>query len=240
MTRTFRDRIRQPSPALRRLVILACCAGAVGGLGCATLVATSAPNPKAYAHYNKPVLTDTIFALGRPDSALAKKIGHEGTIAFLGKQHTYLLVEGGKQLNDVAQAALDGNRLVLEGTDRRLFLKGDTLWGSVALRYAPEQDAPQRGVEVTALKSLGFKADNKGVYRMTIPVKGTVCPPAKLKTEVPDELRKSRDIAFFNPPDSSPPPDLGKLITVPLAVAVDVALTPVYVVGFVVLVLTLN
>lgn len=47
----------------------------------------------------------------------------------------------------------------------------------------------------------------------------------------------SREIAFYNPPDSSPPPDFGKLIIVPLAVVVDAALTPVYLLGFIVVVL---
>ena len=227
------------SPGLRVIVIWLCCAGVVGGLGCATMIATSSPNQRAHDFYNKPVLTDSVFALARPDAALAKKIGCEGAIAFLGKKRTFLLVEGGAQLSRVA-GELDGDKLTVDSAPRQLFIKGKTVWGNVTLNYSPGQNTAPGESDRNKLQALGFKADNSGVYRLAVPVKGVVYPAAKLGKEVPNDFRKSRDIAFYNPPDSSPPPDLGKLITVPLAVVVDVALTPVYLVGFVVLVLAYN
>lgn len=60
------------STLVRTAVILLCCVGVVGGLGCATYLASSSPNPRANNYYNNPVLTDTIFALARPDAALTK------------------------------------------------------------------------------------------------------------------------------------------------------------------------
>ena len=229
---------KRSSRAWRAVALWICCAAAVGGLGCATMIVSEKSNPNAYAHYNKPVLTDSIFALGRPDAAFAKKIGYEDAIAFLGKQHTYLLVEGGEQLSALAHGELDGDKLIMEGTQRQLFLSKKTLWGQVAFRYAPGQGTPQAEADAAKLRALGFKADNQGGYRLSIPVKGVVGPAAKLKKDLPDALTKNRDIAFYNPPDSKPPPDLGKLIEVPLAVVADVALTPVYVVGFVILILS--
>jgi len=244
------DGLKTSSPALRAIAIWLCGAGAIGGLGCATMLVSemnqNRGNPAADAHYNKPVLTDSVFALAQPDDALAEKIGHEDAIAFLGRQHTYLLIEGGKQLRGIARE-LDGNKLILEGTPRQLFLKGKVIWGSVSLRYVPGQDAAQEASDKSKFQTLGFALDKQGVYRLSVAVKGAIYPAAKftskLSKDLPDAFKKSRDIVFYNPPDSSPPPDLGKLailIELPLAVVVDVALIPVYVVGFVVLVMSFN
>lgn len=236
MTNVFRGTDRRLSRAARILVLGLCCAGAVGGLGCATYLATSAPNHRAADYFGKPVLTDSIYAVAKPDAALARKIGNEGAIAFLGKQHTYLLVEGGTQLSDVARQ-LDGSRLTLEGMNQQLFCKDKALWGNVSLRYVPGQDEAQRAADQGKLETLGFKADKSGVYHLSVVVKGAMFSAAKLRKDLPPGFAKEREIAFYNPPNSSPPPDLGKLITVPLAVVADVALTPVYLLGFVVLVL---
>ena len=222
---------RHPSPFLRRLVLLICCSAAVGGLGCATWLATSRSNPNAYNHYNKPILTDSIFALGRPNEAMARKIGNTNAIAFLGKQHTYLLVEGGTQLNNITRE-LEGVALTLGDARGQLFLKQKTVWGRVSLHFTPEKGITPPGVTTNKLLAMGFKADRRGAYSLTVPVKGVVCPPAKLDKPLLNELSTVRTVAFFNPPDSSPPPDLEKFIIVPLAVVLDLALTPVYLLGF--------
>lgn len=229
----------EPAPAWRAIVLWLCCAGAVGGLGCATMIAAESPNPRAKAHFNKPVLTDSIYALARPDAALAKQIGSPDAIAFLGKRHTYLLVEGGARLESIARE-LDANALSLDGGPRQLFLKDKTVWGTVALRYAPPPATAGDAAATNRLATLGFVADGAGAYRLSLPVKGVVHPPARQKKALPSEFKRPRTVAFYNPPNSSPPPDVSKLVTLPLALVVDVALTPVYVLGFVVLVLSLN
>jgi len=203
------------------------------------MIATSSPNPRAGAYYGDPVLTDSIFALARPDEVLAKKIEAPGAVAFLGKKQTYLLVEGGAVLSQIA-SELDGEKITLEPTTQTLFIKDKTVWGSVLLSYAPGKDSVQAAQDVSKLLVHGFKADRRGIYHLSVTVKGTVWPAAKLGKGVPAEFKTTRAIAFYHPRDSSPPPDLGKLITVPLAVVVDVALTPVYVLGFVVLVIGAN
>ena len=228
--------VRHLSPKLSGAVILLCCAGVVGGLGCATWFVSQMDNPKADAHFNQPSLTDTIFALAKPDDALAKKIGNQHAFAFLGKKHTYLLIEGGELLTRVA-AELDGNKVVLDKRPKEVFLKGKTIWGTISLSYTLDQASPQAIAETSKLLALGFTPDDSGVYRLAIAAKGVTCPPAKVNEEVAGHFAQSREIAFYNAPDSRPPPDLGKLITVPLAVVVDVALTPVYLFGIVILVL---
>ena len=228
------------SRGLRRMIILLCCAGVVGGLGCATMIATSAGNSKAHAHYNKPVLTDTVFALGLPDKALSSKLGKEDAIAFLGRKKTYLLVEGGSILAGIAHE-LDGDKVILENGPRELFLKDKTVWGQLSLRYVPGEGGTLTEEERRKLELLGFGNDGSGTYRLLLAVQGVAHPPLKVgKDQLPGQFKESREIAFFNPPDSKPPPDLTKVITVPLAIAVDVAATPIYLLGFVVLVISLN
>jgi len=224
------------SPFIRALLILSASAAVVGGLGCATMIATEAPNPFADSYYRKPVLKDSVYAMARPDAALAKKMGQDGIVAFLGRKHTYLLLEGGVTIEKVAHE-LGGSGLTLDPDTRQLYRKGNTIWGHVTLTYKPDvaSSVPQVLDKVTAL---GFVWQKSGDYKLNVDVKGVVASASKLKKAIPDSFDKSRDIAFYNPPGSSPPPDVTKLVTVPLALVVDVALTPVYLIGFTVLVLT--
>ena len=144
MTHKISDNWKQLSPGLRAIVIGLCCVGAVGGLGCVTWAVSESIDSRdrsvRAAFLNKPVLSDSIFALARPDEALAKKIKNTDAIAFLGKKHTYLLAEGGKELKNIADGKLDGNKLTLEAAPRQLFIKGKMIWGSVSLRYMPGKE----------------------------------------------------------------------------------------------------
>lgn len=220
----------------RRVILLLCAAGAIGGLGCATMLAADRRNPRADAHFNRPVLEDVVIALARPDAKLAKKIENEHAVAFLGKKHTYLLLEGGELLNRVADE-LDGGRVVLEERRQSLFIKDKTLWGTITLTY---QLDPAVGSEEERLRALGFAPTSAGLYRRDISVQGLLYPPMKICPEIEGQFKQSRAIALFNPPDSSPPPDLAKVVLVPLAIAVDIALTPVYVGGLLILIIAYN
>ena len=68
-----------------------------------------------------------------------------------------------------------------------------------------------------------------------MPVQGLILKPVKRDQLPPSSFQTPRNVAFFNPPDSRPPPDLGKLIDLPLAIAVDVVLSPLYLIGLVAL-----
>ena len=222
------------SRLLRRLVLLACCAGVVGGLGCATAMVMGMPNSNAHDHYHKPVLADRILALGIPDTAMGQKIGNTNAIAFLGEKHTYLLLEGGAELNAIARQ-LDGLYLKLDDRGPRLYRKGKTIWGDAVLRYVPEAGGPPPEPAIARLTAAGFTGDDHGLYTRAVPVQGLILKPVKRDQLPPSSFQTPRNVAFFNPPDSRPPPDLGKLIDLPLAIAVDVVLSPLYLIGLVAL-----
>ena len=228
------DEISKKSAGLwRAFVIGVCCAGAIGGTACVTSGLLSRPNPNAVPYYNTPVMTDSIFALARPDAALAKKIENDHAIAFLGKEHTFLLTRGGVELQHVAQG-IDGDRMELDIPARALSIKGKIIWGTVRLRYVPPADAAQKTNDVAKLAELGFKADNTGTYYLSVLVNGLVCLPARFRKEEPAPFKKSRAIAFYHPADSSPPPDLGKIVGLPLTFVIDVALVTALTCGLVV------
>lgn len=238
MKRAFLKFANRHPLALRRIVILLCCAGAVGGLGCATMLASDAAGRRNRAYFRKAILTDSIFALARPDAKLTEKLSTTNAIALLGKKHTYLLVEGGDTLIRVA-SQLDPDRLELDNGAARLFVKGKTVWGTARLRYAVSKDPVKAAEEEPTLLALGFPARNARTRYLSLPVKGMLCPPADLNTTLPSEFTRDRKIAFARPPNSMRPPDLITIITVPLAVATDVILTPVYLLGFVVVIISM-
>ena len=229
--------LRAPlSPRARRWRAIALylgAAGVVGGLGCATMIASEKRNPHADEHWNKPTLTDTVFAVAQPSAKLAKKIGSDSAFAFLGHTHTYLLVEGGDVLARLAAAKLDGSRVTIEQRPRTLFLKDRTIWGNLTVRYQVDAAAGPTPDERAALAELGFQSAKPGTYELAVKVNGLCCPPAKVDDKVLTQLTHTRSIAFYNAPDSQVPPDLSKIVLVPLAVVVDLALTPVYVGGLV-------
>jgi hypothetical protein len=231
------------SPRARRWRALALylgAAGVIGGLGCATMLVSEKRNPHADAHRNQPTLTDTIYAVAQPDAKLAKKLGTESAFAFLGHTHTYLLVEGGDVLARLAAAKLDGRRVTIEQKPRTLFLKDRTIWGDLTVRYQLDPAAGPTPDERAALAELGFQSAKPGDYLLGVRVNGLCCPPAKVDAQVLTQLTHTRPITFYNAPNSQVPPDLSKIVLVPLAVVVDLALTPVYLGGFLLFVLASN
>ena len=231
------------SPRARRWRAIALylgAAGVVGGLGCATMLASEKRNPHASAHFNQPVLTDTVYAVAQPDAKLAKTLGTESAFAFLGHRHTYLLVQGGDVLARLAAAKLDGARVKIEPPPRTLFLKDRTIWGDLAVRYQVDAAAGPTADERAALADLGFQSAQPGEYSLSVRVNGLCAPPAKVEKNVLTQLTHTRPIAFYNASNSQPPPDLSKIVLVPLAVVVDLALTPVYLGGFLIFILAAN
>src|SRR5690349_6423738 len=80
-----------------------------GSLGCFTAMAvSSASSPRP----DSPIGNDTIIAAGRPDAALAQRLGTSEAVAFLGERNTYMLVKGGEELLQIA-TQLDGARVDL-------------------------------------------------------------------------------------------------------------------------------
>lgn len=240
---------------MRLAILLLCCAGVIGGLGCVALIGGAAVGGAGYYgihsavkavknksdptarfgpdnlnYYTTPVWADSVFALALPDEALARKIDREGSIFLLGKKRTYLLTTGGGRLREVA-GRLDGARIELETRPRELFLKDKArLWGSLTLRYVSEPNAPPGDADLRSLQSLGFQAGTSGVWQLSVPVQGMVYPAARLGAAQPAQFSRTVEIAFFNPPGNtaSPPPAYGRLTDRPLTISGDALLPSVY------------
>lgn len=200
-----------------------------GSLGCATILATESAKT---THYTppKPLFDDEIFALGQVDAATAQKIGRGPLVAFLGNKQTYLLEQGGDKLLHIAQQ-LDGRKLRLgDNKETQIELRESKLAGTVYLYY----DASDGLDEMTRgqLIRLGFtstgKAGNESSWRTRIFVSGVISTPAKVSPEQQQRFTRRYPLTIFAPAEWDRRTNPIAIVTVPLAVVVDIVLTPVY------------
>ncbi len=203
----------------------------VGGGGCATALTMSGSKGTTITKPGDLVLDDTIVALGRPDAAFAKQINNPRAIAFFGKANTYLLVTGGERLLGFAQD-LDSKKIALIKDSGMLFLKDKTVWGSLKFTYtAPSISAD----EEARLRKAGFtKTANADVYAATVYIQGAVYPAMSLGSQTSGSLHQARELSFRSAPTTETKPDLSKIITLPLAVVVDIVTAPLQLLGFLV------
>ncbi len=198
--------------------------------GCATFVASElAPGEREF--YHRPVMTDVILAIGRPDENLLKQMGLSNTIAFIGRENTYMLYLGGEELEQISKLKLDGKRMSV-ASEQSLYLKDKQVWGEIELGYSGDKGVSAE--EMAELKLGGFapdqRRDRKGYYRTTIRIEGVVYPAIKIPDDKISKLSVQRRFALYNPREASPP-ILGKVMKVPIiatGIAVDVMLAPVY------------
>lgn len=222
-------------------LVLAFAVGVAGSLGCATMVASETVNKSDGDFYNKPVVSDEIVAIGKPDAALSKELGQEHLVAFIGQKNTYLLYKGGEELEQVAQLNLDGKRMMMDANwNNRLYVKDRQVWGDVQLRYGGGSLSAE---EASKLNKGGFAASSSGKYadyQKKVAVEGVLYPAVKMPEEQLSRLGVHRPIYLYHSKDEKPPmlPKILKAPLIPLGVAADIALGPVYLgVGAVALVL---
>jgi hypothetical protein len=210
--------------------------GIAGSMGCATMAASQAADAAIGSnHYLKPVLSDEIVAIGKPDAVLAKELGQNNVVAFIGLKNTYLLHKGGEELEQISQLKLEGKRMDMDAArNNRLYLKDKQVWGELVLTYGGGKPiAPE---ELAELEKGGFtplRAANSTLYQKKISIEGVMYPAIKLSDEQVSKLGMHRAFNLYNPRDSKPPV-IGRILKVPLiaaGVVVDIALIPVYVVG---------
>lgn len=224
---------------LRSAILLISCAGLVGGMGCATMLATSMDNEHYVSVEAKDLFTDDVLAFAIPDEKLAGKLGTRDAVAFLGKKQTYLLTQGGSILTNVA-AQLDPDRLTVAAVSKKLFIKErrekidgasqkkKAVWGDLELSYELSASEDQARIERQNLAALSFELKSGRSYYRQIGVNGVVHPPIKIAPAMADRLKVPRSITFYKPPKTYTVPAIEKAFFVPLAVAVDVVLIPVY------------
>src|SRR5271170_6489013 len=164
--------------------------------------------------YSKPILSDLIVAIGRPNAELAKQLGDEHVIAFLGRKNTYLLSRGGEELEHISKLNLDTQKLTINAVgDSRLYLKDKQIWGQVILSYG-DANAIQES-ERTELERAGFgqeKYQDAMVYQKSVDIEGTIYPAIKFSDAELAHLTVPRAISFFNPVDSRPSPNSGRAL----------------------------
>ena len=204
-----------------------------GSLGCATMAASSVGSGHDNDFYFKPVLTDEIVAIGKPDKVLAKEIGQDHAVAFIGLKNTYLLYKGGEELEAIAQLKLDGKRMDIDAArSYKLYKKDSQVWGELVLTYG--RGEPISAEEQAQLSKGGFyelKGSRNNQYQTKVNIEGLVYPAIKLPSEQMSKLETRRAFNLYHSSDEKPPV-IGKILKLPLVavgVAADVALVPVYV-----------
>lgn len=211
-----------------------------GSLGCATMAATSAADNHT-DFYNKPVLSDEIIAIGRPDASLSKSIGQPDAVAFIGQKNTYLLYKGGEELEKIAQMKLDGRLLHIDpARNHQLYLKDKQVWGDLVLTYGEGTTIP--AAEQPELEQGGFSLQGSGKYaryQKMVAIEGLIYPPIKLSDAQLSKLAMHRPFSLYNPRDAKPPMNVGATLMIPVAVVADIVLIPVYL-GVAVIVLVAN
>lgn len=199
--------------------------------GCATYVARNiVPGEREF--HGTPVLTDEILAIGRPDEKLLKQLDLSNTIAFIGKENTYMLYLGGEELEQISNLKLEGKRMSVDSR-QGLYLKDKQVWGEIKLYYNTGKEVT--AVEKAELELGGFKPAQRseygrGNYVTTVRIEGVVYPAIKIPDEQISKLSVRRYFALY-PPREASPPFLGKVVKVPIiavGVAIDFAISPVF------------
>ena len=218
----------------RRVVLVAVSAAVIGGMGCATTALVASSTQRGPSTEGAVAWTDTIVALGRPGPELARKINNPTAMAFLGTEHTYLLVKGGDTLANVAKG-LDPARVELTADNHALFVENGITWGHVSLQYKAQTDGTFATDEASKLSALGFMRRNPKTFVINIPVEGKIYPPLVAESDAMQKLSQSRTLVFHNPAVPGGHPSAGNLIALPATLALDIVTAPLQLIGLMIL-----
>lgn len=218
----------------RRLALVAVSAALIGGLGCATTALVASSTQRGPSTEGAIAWTDTIVALGRPGPELARKINNPSAMAFLGTEHTYLLVTGGETLANVAKG-LDPARVELTADNHALYVENGATWGHVSLKYSAQPDATFSEDESKKLLTLGFVRRNPKTFVIDIPVEGKIYPPLVAESDAVQKLSQRRTLVFHNPAVPGGHPSAGNLIALPATLALDIVTAPLQLIGLMIL-----
>jgi len=186
-------------------------------------------------------INDTIVAIGQPDKALLKKLGHPKTIAFLGLKHTYFIFEGGEALVEISKV-LNPNFIDIT-TDAKMSKDHENIDGTISISYFHPDGTQPGNEEISLLEKLQFKITdnyyNSIGYKRSITFKGVVGPKVDIPENQTKLLKRKRLVTFVAPKTTFSISNLGvKVLQVvavlPLGVAVDaflVAGLPVMIIG---------
>jgi hypothetical protein len=209
-----------------------------GSLACATMAASAASKNNG-STIKTLALSDEIIAIGRPDAELSKKLNNEHAVAFLGKNNTYMLFKGGEELESISKLKLDPKRLDIDATtNKNLYLGNKQVWGNLRLTYGDSKGYSDE--ERTILDHAGFKPFKGSIYKFyykNIYLQGLVYPAIKLSETQQSQLTVHRPFNLYKTDHTESTFNPAGIVLIPLGVATDIVLAPVYLgVGVVVLV----
>jgi hypothetical protein len=182
-------------------------------------------------------ITDEIVALGKPSPELAKTLELEHAVAFIGLQHTYLLYEGGEEIERISQLKLDNGEIDI-GTTWSSYVKDSKVWGNVVVNISlskrPSSNVHEeltKGGFVLSEGNFILLEGNTAHYSKLINVEGIVAPAIEIPKNQFTSLSRRHKILLFKPNDSAHS-KLKNTSAVPVKVAaalLDVVLIPAYI-----------
>ncbi len=159
------------------------------------------------------VVDDIVLAFGIPNEELAAQMGNAKAVAFLGKSNTYLLVDGGQHLAAFRQL-LDNKRLTLITNQKKVYIRDQTIWGSLEFRYVAPVTGGFLSAEKETLAKLDFTPVSATAYKSNVYIRGVVYPALPLSANVVD-LRQGRRVVFYAPPAQEATPDVSAVVKLP-------------------------
>lgn len=102
--------------------------------GCMSMVVSDMPDTQ-WEFHGRPFKEDDIVAIGRVVSN-ESGANQEASVAFLGKNATYLITEGGEDLLKIAKTP-GAEMVIVKATPQSLFANETAFWGKVDLNDAP-------------------------------------------------------------------------------------------------------
>lgn len=206
----------------------------LGLSGCATTILMEGNG--LVSRVNEPILKDTVVAIGKLDNNSSKRLGYESVIVLAGERKSYLFVEGGEKIVEIAQAfstssVLDSNKFVLPKNYNLLFDQ-DVIWGNVVFNYTLSENNQRNEVEKQEIIKLGFKENYRNHFSITIPVKASAKPALQLNALSLPKLDIGRELLFYTPNGNYvEKPNLGAIVSLPFTLTFDVITSPIQLVG---------
>lgn len=197
--------------------------------GCMSMVVSDMPDNQ-WEFHGLPFKEDDIVAIGRVVSN-ESGVNQTASVAFLGRNGTYLVTEGGEDLLKIAKTP-GAEMVIVKATPQSLFANSTSFWGKVDLMTPPSLSVDD--AQAARLVAVGFTAvstHKRNQYERSVMVKGVIAPPVSITQNAEMALSTSRKVYFYHPKNETAPPNYKKSILGPLALVGDVVTAPVQILG---------
>lgn len=192
--------------------------------GYLSMVVSDMPDTQ-WEFHGRPFKEDNIVAIGRVVSN-ESGANQEVSVAFLGKNPTYLVTEGGEDLLKIAKTP-GAEMVIVKAMPQSLFANETAFWGKVDLMRPPSlsvDDVP--GVRLVAAGFTAVSTYQRNQYERSVLVKGMIAPPVSITQNAEVALSTARKVYFYHQKSEAAPPNHKKSILRPLAVVSDVVTAP--------------